>query len=95
MTKVKYGKCPLCGRDTDLTFHHLIPRKVHRRAHFKKNYSKAELSNGVDICRTCHSGIHRRYDEMDLAKRLSNIQALREDNELARFFAWVAKQRIG
>jgi len=94
MTKAKSGQCPLCKRHTALTFHHLIPRKVHRRAHFKKHYSKAKLNHGIDICRTCHSGIHRRYDEMSLAKNLASIEALQSDTELARFFGWVAKQRI-
>lgn len=94
MAKEKHGKCPLCNRTTALTFHHLIPRKVHRRAHFKKHYSKSELNQGVNICRNCHNGIHRRYDEMSLAKRLHTLDALLRDEELSRFFTWVSKQRI-
>lgn len=86
--------CPLCGRSTHLTFHHLIPRKMHRRKHFKKNYSKEELNLGIRICRTCHTGIHRRYDEMTLAKRLNTLKALQGNSELRRFFAWVGRQRI-
>ncbi|MBT8115304.1 MAG: hypothetical protein KJP04_07980 [Arenicella sp.] len=70
-TRSKHGHCPLCQRLTHLTFHHFVPRKVHRRAHFKKHFTKDQLNQGVAVCRQCHSGIHRFYDEMHLAKRLA------------------------
>ncbi len=94
MPKPKNGVCCCCQRETALTFHHLIPRKVHRRAHFKKHYSKEQLQSGIMVCRTCHSGIHKRFDEMSLAKELSSLAALKRNNELNRFFDWVAKQKI-
>ena len=93
MAKLKQGICPLCARDTRLTFHHLIPRKMHRRAHFKKHYSKNQRNQGIDICRTCHDGIHQHYDEMTLAKQLNQLETLRSDPKLARYFNWVSKQR--
>lgn len=68
--------CPTCHRKTYLTFHHLIPRKVHRRAHFKKHFSKQDLNKGILICRQCHSGIHRFYDEMTLAKQFDSLEKL-------------------
>lgn len=89
----KHGFCPLCGRETALTFHHLIPRKLHRRDYFRKNFDKATLNQGIAICRMCHNGIHRLYDEMTLAKRFASLAGLREDEALARHFAWVAKQK--
>jgi len=91
----KNGVCCCCDRETALTFHHLIPRKVHRRAHFKKHYSKEQLQSGIMVCRTCHSGIHKRFDEMSLAKELSSLTELKRNDELHRFFDWVAKQKIG
>lgn len=89
----KHGVCPLCGRESRLTFHHLIPRKLHRRTRFKKNYSKETLHRGVEICRLCHGGIHDVYDEMTLGKHFSSLKALREDASLRRHFDWVAKQK--
>lgn len=77
-----------------MTFHHLIPRKVHRRAHFKKHYSKEQLQAGIMVCRTCHSGIHKRFDEMSLAKELNSLAELKRNKELNRFFDWVTKQKI-
>lgn len=88
------GECPCCGRVTKLTFHHLIPKKMHRRTYFKKHVSRAVRAEGIMICRQCHSGIHRFYDEMTLAKKLNTLALLTSDPALARFFAWVGKQRI-
>lgn len=90
----KRGICPCCGRDTNLTFHHFIPRKMHRRTHFKKHFSKARLMEGVDVCRQCHSGIHSLYDEMQLARQFSSLPQLLADDALASHFEWVRKQRI-
>lgn len=83
----------MCGRESSLTFHHLIPKKLHRRKFYRKNYTKAELNQGIDICRLCHNGIHDLYDEMTLAKRFASLELLQSDEALAKHFEWVAKQR--
>ncbi|MDT0583818.1 hypothetical protein [Brumicola blandensis] len=88
------GECPLCHRRTHLTFHHLIPKKMHRRNYFKKHYSKAELAQGIDICRQCHNGLHRRFSEMELAKHLNSLSLIQDNPELTEYFEWVAKQKI-
>ncbi len=88
------GVCALCGRHTHLSFHHLIPRKLHRRAHFRKHYQREELSRGVNICRLCHDGIHALYDEMTLARSLRTITDLKADARIRRHAAWVRKQRL-
>lgn len=89
----RQGTCPFCTRTLTLTFHHLIPKKVHRRTHFKKRYDRDTLNRGVFICRDCHKGIHKRYSEMFLAKALNTPEKLLADADLARHFAWVAKQK--
>lgn len=78
-----------------LTFHHLIPKKVHRRARFKKHFDKSDLQVGIAVCRLCHRGIHRQYDEMTLATRFNTAEALLADETLSRHFEWVGKQREG
>ncbi len=93
MKKPKNQPCPFCGRMTALTYHHYIPRKMHRRTYFRKNFTKRQLAQGVWICRLCHDGIHDLYDEMELAKRFSTFEALMGDPELRRHFAWVSKQK--
>jgi len=86
--------CLLCNRRTELTFHHLIPKKVHGRKFYKKKYSKQELNQGIDICVLCHTGIHRLYDESTLGKRLNKLEVLLDDEVLARHFKWVSKQKV-
>jgi len=90
----RIGSCALCGREAPLTFHHLIPRKVHRRARFRRHYDRARLAEGVDLCRACHRGIHRLYDEMTLATRLDTLAKLAADEAVSRHVAWVRRQRI-
>ncbi|NNE57335.1 MAG: hypothetical protein HKN36_04435 [Hellea sp.] len=87
--------CPLCGREVALTFHHLIPKKVHGRNYFKKKYSRHELREGIDICRQCHDGLHDFYDEMRLGKEFNSLAAIQADPALIRHFAWVSKQKAG
>ena len=86
-------RCALCERELPLTFHHLIPRKAHRRPRFRKRMNRDTLALGVMICRLCHRGIHRRYDELHLANHLNTVEALASDPDLARHFAWVARQK--
>ena len=93
-TKMKAGLCCLCFREVLLTFHHLIPRKLHRRPFYRRNYSKSELNNGIYVCRLCHNGIHSLYDEKTLAKQLNSYDALRADTALKKHCNWVAKQRV-
>lgn len=85
--------CALCARAVALTFHHLIPRKMHRRTRFRRHYSREALNEGVMLCRLCHRGIHRLYDEMTLATELNTLAALASDEAVARHVAWVRKQR--
>lgn len=45
------------------------------------------------VCRRCHTGIHKRYDEMTLGKHFNSLERLLGDPDLANHFAWVARQR--
>ncbi|MBV0934454.1 HNH endonuclease [Marinobacterium weihaiense] len=92
-TRAPVEACQLCGRHIDLTFHHLIPRKMHRRPRFQKQYTRAQLNAGIWVCRACHNGIHERHDEMALARDYSTLERLRADPQLQKHVAWVAKQR--
>ncbi|MFT7139021.1 MAG: hypothetical protein ACI9B8_001439 [Sulfitobacter sp.] len=87
-------QCPCCKRGLALTFHHLIPKKMHRRDRFKKHFSKQELNRGVYICRQCHVGIHKAYDQMTLAKYFAEFSFILEDEDLQRHFHWVGKQKV-
>jgi hypothetical protein len=91
--KLQSGECPACMRETWLSFHHLIPKKVHRRDFFRKRYDRRQLSLGIYICRLCHDGIHSRFDEMTLAKELNEPSKLLAEPSLQAHFGWAARQK--
>jgi hypothetical protein len=90
----KAGECPLCRRSTALTFHHLIPKKMHRRRFFQKTYKRQQLAAGVYICRLCHNGVHQIFDEMTLAKCFNTLENLLQNEALQKHCQWVARQRL-
>ena len=74
--------CPLCERPIPSrarsSLHHLVP-KLKGGTH----------GTTVRLHQVCHSAIHARYSEADLARRLADVGALRADPEIARFVVWV------
>ncbi len=75
-------RCALCGRSIPpqarSSFHHLTPKL------------KGGTHRGtVRLHQICHSAIHARYTEAEIARRLADPAALRDDPDLARFVAWV------
>lgn len=90
--RLAFGQCALCAREHQLTFHHLIPKKAHRRKAFRKRYTRETLNQGINICRQCHSAIHKFYDELWIARNLFTLQRLREDALIARHIRWQRKQ---
>ena len=43
----------------------------------------------VRLHQICHSAIHARYTEAEIARSLASPELLQSDPELARFVAWV------
>lgn len=79
--------CELCARDLDnLTVHHLIPRQKTKR-------QKAPPSPTINICSACHRQIHALYDNRRLAEDLNTLEKLQNAPEMAKFLAWVRKQK--
>jgi hypothetical protein len=74
--------CVLCERPIPegarASRHHLTPRL--------KGGSK--LGTAL-LHQICHSAIHARFNEAELARRLSDIPSLRAEPEVARFLDWV------
>lgn len=86
--------CELCQREAPLTFHHLIPRKVHRRPRFKKQYSPEQLQQGIWLCYPCHRAVHKFHDEMTLGQELNSLEKLLADPDVERHISWAKKQKI-
>ena len=74
--------CPLCGRAIPphgrSSRHHLVP----------KLKGGAKLGT-VHLHQVCHSAIHARFSEAELARRLADVESLRADPALAEFIAWI------
>ena len=86
--------CALCERERSLSFHHLIPKKTHKRSYAFNRFSKEEMNTrGIYLCSDCHRMVHRKIDHRSLAETYNTLEALKEHPELATFVAWVRKQR--
>ena len=90
------ARCELCSRQTKrgTTEHHLIPRTCHTNKWFKKRYTREQMSQTISVCRDCHRAIHDLVpDEKQLGRDYNTIGLLRENERIARFVAWIRKQR--
>lgn len=87
--------CELCGRAKPLTFHHLIPRAVHRRKRYLDRFGKEEMrQRGLMICRLCHNGIHDLIpEEKTLADQYDTKEKLLADERIRKHVDWVRKQK--
>ena len=53
------------------------------------------LSQTCNICRPCHSTVHKLHMEIELAENFYTIDKLLEDQELLKFCKWASKQKCG
>ena len=87
------GKCELCERDEDTTFHHLIPRKHHNKDWCKRMFTKEEMkSRGIDLCGDCHSAVHTFIDHKLMVRIYNTKEKLLSHPEIIKFVAWVCRQ---
>lgn len=85
--------CALCGADHTLTFHHLIPRSCHRNKWFRKNFDRADMtSRGIDICRRCHSFLHKQFSEKYLGRELNTVEKILSDRTIQSYVKWARKR---
>eukprot|EP00188_Purpureofilum_apyrenoidigerum_P000629 Plantae.Rhodophyta-Purpureofilum_apyrenoidigerum.ctg12885.p1 GENE.Plantae.Rhodophyta-Purpureofilum_apyrenoidigerum.ctg12885~~Plantae.Rhodophyta-Purpureofilum_apyrenoidigerum.ctg12885.p1 ORF type:complete len:217 (-),score=53.06 Plantae.Rhodophyta-Purpureofilum_apyrenoidigerum.ctg12885:640-1290(-) len=87
------GQCELCEREMPLTRHHVIPRAVHKE-YRKKGFSMETLSSTINICRPCHSAIHKFIPVKDMAAEYNTVEKLLEVESVRKFIEWNSKQKI-
>ncbi len=80
--------CELCGLEEATSFHHLIPRTLHSNRWFKKNFTREEMQNGIDVCRQCHRTIHEFLTEKELGRNFYTKDLLLEQPDVAKYVAW-------
>jgi hypothetical protein len=74
--------CPLCERP-------IPPQARSSRHHLTPRARGGTRLGTVRLHQICHRAIHARYSEVEIARRLADIEALKSNPELARFIAWV------
>lgn len=74
--------------------HHML-EPLARRGEVDKALIKGLLQLTADICRPCHSAIHRTHDNMELANHYSTVELLLKDEQIFKFAKWASKQRLG
>lgn len=53
------------------------------------------LHETCDICRPCHTTIHKTHNNLDLALYYNTIAKLLEDEKISKFCKWASKQKTG
>lgn len=53
------------------------------------------LSKTCDICRPCHTQVHKLHDHMVLAERYNTVERLLTDSAVLKFCKWNSKQKPG
>lgn len=86
--------CETCGRSVVLSFHHLIPKKVHNKSSIKRIHLDINFDHyGIWVCRDCHKKIHKLYDHRTLGEEYYNLKLLNSSVEFRKFLSWVRKQK--
>jgi hypothetical protein len=61
--------------------------------HAAKTVRQTFRAQVIDICRPCHSHIHKTYDHWTLATCYNTLDRLVDDPAIARFAKWASQQR--
>ncbi|CCX16455.1 hypothetical protein FPQ18DRAFT_339692 [Pyronema domesticum] len=88
-------ECEICERMVPLTYHHLIPREVHKKVLKRGWHQEWELNKVAWLCRPCHSTVHRVATNEELAKEWFTVEKLLEREDIGKWRSYVGKQRWG
>jgi len=87
------GNCELCKRENELTFHHLIPRTNHKNKWFKKNFTREEMNQGINICKyDCHTEIHKVINEKEMGRSFNTIEKLMRHPKVKKYIKYIKNQ---
>ncbi len=84
--------CVLCEQKTIVTRHHLIPRTLHRNKWFKKNFSREEMNETIDLCKSCHREVHKFIPEKEMGKSYYTLELLKSHPKIINYVAWIKKK---
>lgn len=85
--------CETCQREVELTFHHLVPKKMQTKKPIIRFHKNVDLMHfGIWVCKDCHKKIHKRFTHHQLATQYFTLSRLMEDYKFQQFVGWVGKQ---
>ncbi len=88
--------CALCGREDDLTVHHLIPKSRHNKPRMLKRYDRKFMrSHTALICAPCHKHLHKTLSEQEMAENYHEVELLAAHPAIAKFVKWIRKRPPG
>mmetsp|Transcript_9209 Transcript_9209/g.19852 ORF Transcript_9209/g.19852 Transcript_9209/m.19852 type:complete len:322 (+) Transcript_9209:111-1076(+) len=67
----------------------------HQVAQSHRARVKHALQRTTDVCRPCHSAIHKTYDNLTLAWNYNTLEKLWDDEALRRYAKWASQQKAG
>jgi hypothetical protein len=91
--KNKFGVCPVCTRELELTAHHLIPKTLHSTKWYQKNFTKEQMDEVVYVCRLCHNGLHQFISEKEMGREYNTLEKLLSHEKVINFIPWAKKQK--
>ncbi len=81
--------CELCGAEEATSFHHFIPRTLHSNKWFKKRFTRPQMQQGLNLCKTCHSAVHDLIpDEKELGRHYYTKEKLLAHPQVANYVEW-------
>ena len=84
--------CELCESEDAHNFHnfhHFIPRTLHRNKWFKKRYTREQMREGIEVCKSCHHAIHDLIpDEKELGRHYNTKEKLLAHPQVAGYVKW-------
>jgi len=86
--------CELCGCEEHYNFHHFIPVTNHSNKWFKKNFTREEMRQGLNLCKQCHKTIHKIIPkEKELGKKYNSLEKLLSHPKIAKYVGWKRQRK--
>lgn len=75
--------------------HHLIPKTRHKNKKNKKNFTREEVHEQIDVCRPCHDQIHTLFNEKELEYEFNTIEKLKMDERIQKWIKFIRSKPEG
>ncbi len=86
--------CELCHSEQAHSFHHFIPRTLHSNKWFKRRFTRQEMQQGIQVCKSCHLAIHDLIpDEKELGRDYNTMDKLLAHPEIEKYVRWKRRRK--